>query len=238
MRELAGSGSGEAGQCWVQSVPRSMPGGRSCPRRPGRGAPSFHQCSPENCGCCGHPCTGWHTLGSWSWWAAEWRKWLGDSGKRNLVYCERSSILLIQIGSARINNEMFPSSVLKRWQTVVVCYVFCVWLFVSDKPVGVFPVKNFFLSTQDFMDNSSFDVLWLWWKVFEYSDHEGSRTKALFSCSPYSQCRSWHSPRDFCLQLGLNWRFFHFLGECKRNSIYIVSSYCAFICWVHSHTQR
>lgn len=159
-------------------------------------------------------------------------RWLRQKKWNDLVY------LLIQIGSARINNERFPSSVLKPWQTVVVCYVFCVWLFVSDKPVGVFPVKNFFLSTQDFMDNSSFDVLWLWWKVFEYRDHEGSTTKALFSCSPYSQCRSWHSPRDFCLQLGLNWRFFHFLGECKRKGIYTVPSYCAFICWTHSHTQR
>lgn len=66
MRELVGSALGWARQSnvgRVQSKLSSMPAGRSCPRRPGREAPSSRQCCPESCGCCGRPCTGWRTPG-------------------------------------------------------------------------------------------------------------------------------------------------------------------------------
>lgn len=74
MRERVSSALGWAGRGSVgrvQSMPSSMPAGHSCPRRPGREAPSFHLCWLESCGCCGRPYTGWHTLGWWSWWAVE-----------------------------------------------------------------------------------------------------------------------------------------------------------------------
>lgn len=57
-----GAGQGSVRKASVRAE-LPTPAGRSCPRRPGREAPSFRPCWPESCGCCGLPCTGWHTPG-------------------------------------------------------------------------------------------------------------------------------------------------------------------------------
>jgi hypothetical protein len=48
-----------------------LAGPPEAPHPPVTEAPSSHLCWPGSCGCCGLPCTGWRTLGWWSWWAGK-----------------------------------------------------------------------------------------------------------------------------------------------------------------------
>lgn len=55
-------------------------------------APAFRLCWLVNCGCCGHPCRVWHTLGLWSSWARgekggkkESKKMAGGKGQSQLL---------------------------------------------------------------------------------------------------------------------------------------------------------
>lgn len=136
MRELAGSRSGEAGQCWQSSVRAEVYArGSLMSSSTWERSSFFSSVLARELRLLWAPMyrvayTGLVKLVGCG--VKKITRWLRQKKWKDLVYCERSSILLIQIGSARINNKMFPSSVLKPWQTVVVCYVFCVWLFVSE----------------------------------------------------------------------------------------------------------